>query len=368
MADPRIAKLANLLVNYCVELQPGQTVAIQSNHIALPLIRETYRAALKAGAQPWNAMADEEIAEILLKEGNDAQLEYLPELTRIITEQYDARISIAAPINTRYLSGVNPERQALQRRALQPVMQTIMRRTAEGSFRWVITQFPTLAAAQDAEMSLSDYEDFVFNAMRVNEDDPVQAWRTQAARQQQIADWLQDKKQLVAKGANIDMSMSIEGRTFINDDGKFNMPGGEIFTGPVEDSVNGWVRFSYPAIFGGREVDGVELYFEQGKIVKATAKKGEEYLESVLNTDAGARFLGEWAIGTNTGIQKFSRNILFDEKIGGTVHMAVGMSYPETGGKNYSAVHWDMICDMRDGGEISADGEVFYRGGNFLLA
>lgn len=367
MADPRVVNLAHLLVNYCVEVQPGQRVVIQGNHIALPLIRETYRAVLRAGGHPLNWILDEDAGEIMLKEGNDEQLSHLPEPTRLVAEQYDARIGISAPVNTRFLSGVDPKRQALQRRASQPILETFMRRTAEGNFRWVATQFPTFGSAQDAEMSLGDYEGFVYSAMKVDQADPVAEWQKMAARQQRIADWLNKKKKLVAKGANIDLSLTIQGRTFINDDGKFNMPGGEIFTGPVEESVNGWVRFSYPAIFGGREVDGVELFFEQGKIVKATATKGEEYLQSVLNTDRGARYLGEWAIGTNDGIQRFSRNILFDEKIGGTIHMAVGMSYPETGGKNESAVHWDMICDLRDGGEISADGDVFYRGGKFLI-
>ncbi len=246
-------------------------------------------------------------------------------------------------------------------------MATIMRRTAEGEMRWTLTQFPTHAAAQDADMSLSQYTDFVFKALHLDQEDSVSVWKEKSTRQQRLVDWLKGKDKLTIKGENIDLSLSIAGRTFINDDGHYNMPGGEIFTGPVEDSVNGWVRFTYPAIYGGREVSDVELFFEEGRITKATAKKNEEYLLSVLDTDAGARYLGEWAIGTNYGIDRFTRNILFDEKIGGTLHMAVGAGYPETGSVNKSGVHWDMICDLRDGAQIHVDGEKFYEAGNFLV-
>jgi aminopeptidase len=367
MADSRIENMARLLVQYCVELQPGQTVALQGTALALPLLREVYREALRAGAHPMLEIQDEEIEEILLKEGNDAQLTFIQEPERYRAEKFDARIYAISPVNSRYLSGVNREKQALRRRAYTPLREAFFQRTAAGTFRWVTTAFPTPAAAQDADMSLRDYENFVYGAMKLDSADPVAEWLELYKRQQKICDWLGDKKTLTVKGANVDMTLSIAGRTFINDEGKFNMPGGEIFTGPVEDSVNGWVRFSYPAIYGGNEVNEVELTFEQGKVVKATATKGEEYLQAVLETDTGARYLGEWAIGTNDAIQRFSRNMLFDEKIGGTIHMAIGASYPESGGVNQSAVHWDMLCDMRDGGEIAADGEVFYRGGTFLI-
>jgi len=242
-----------------------------------------------------------------------------------------------------------------------------MERQATGELRWTLTQYPTHASAQDAEMSLSEYEDFVYTACMVHLDDPVAYWKEKAAEQQRLVDWLKGHDKVEVKGENIDLTLSIKDRVFINADGKKNMPDGEIFTGPVEDSVNGWVRFTYPAIYNSREVDGVELYFENGKVVKATAEKGEDFLNSVLDTDEGARYLGEFAIGTNTGIQKFTRNILFDEKIGGTVHMAVGAGYPDTGSKNESAVHWDMICDMRSGGEIIVDGELFYKDGEFQV-
>ena len=186
-------------------------------------------------------------------------------------------------------------------------------------------------------------------------------------RQQQLVDWLKGKDRVHVRGPHIDLTLSIAGRTFINSDGKRNMPSGEIFTGPVEDSVNGWVRFTYPAIRGGREVEGVEFEFVDGKVVRASADKNEEYLISQLDSDEGARYLGEFAVGTNYQIQRFTKSILFDEKIGGTVHMAVGAGYPETGSRNRSSVHWDFICDMREDSEILVDGELFYRNGEFQV-
>lgn len=215
-------------------------------------------------------------------------------------------------------------------------------------------------------MSLAEYQDFVFNAGKLNEPDPVAAWKKEGERMAALVDWLKGRDQVVLKGKDIDLRMSIKGRTFIAADGHENFPDGEIFTGPVEDSVEGWVRFQYPAIYGGREVIDVELWFEGGKVVKEKAAKGEELLTSLLNTDSGARFLGELGIGTNYDIPRFTKNMLFDEKLGGTVHLAVGASYPETGGKNESAIHWDMLCDMNDG-EITIDGELFYKDGKPVM-
>ncbi len=367
MADPRLEKLASLLVHYSTAVRPSERVMISSSIAGMPLVREVYREVIRAGGLPFVVFSEEDLSEILLAEGNDEQLRYIHAPTRLLIEEYDVRIGVGAPTNTRYLSGVDPARQAIVQQASQALLGTMMRRTAEGEFRWVFTQFPTPAAAQDADMSLTDYERFLYNAYQVMKDDPVAAWQQQSAEQQRLVDWLKGKEQVVVRGANIDLSLSIAGRTFVNDSGHFNMPGGEIFTGPVEESVEGWVRFSYPAVHGGREVENVELRFENGRVESATATKNEAYLLSVLNTDAGARFLGEWAIGTNYGIDRFTRNILFDEKIGGTLHMAIGAGYPETGSRNQSAVHWDMICDLRDGAEIHVDGELFYRGGQFLI-
>jgi aminopeptidase len=242
-----------------------------------------------------------------------------------------------------------------------------MERSAAGNHRWVLTNYPCPAFAQEADMSLSDYERFVYSATFADQPDPVAAWQAIHDMQQKHVDWLMGKDQVVVKGPNVDLTLSIAGRTFINSDGKRNMPSGEIFTGPVEDSVNGWIRFTYPALRGGREVEGVELGFEDGKVVRASATKNEEYLISQLDSDPGARYLGEFAIGTNYQIQRFTKSILYDEKIGGTLHVAVGAGYPETGSRNQSAVHWDFICDMRHESEIWVDGELFYRNGQFVI-
>lgn len=216
-------------------------------------------------------------------------------------------------------------------------------------------------------MSLREYEDFVYSATYADQADPIKRWQDIYENQQRLVDWLKGKKDVVVRGPNADLKLSIEGRTFINCYGDKNMPDGEIFTGPVEDSVNGWIKFTYPAIEGGREVEGVELEFKDGKVVAARAQKNEDFLLSMLDSDAGARYLGEFAIGTNYGIQRFTKSILYDEKIGGSIHMAVGAGYPESGSRNESSIHWDFICDMRDNSEILVDGELFYKNGEFKV-
>jgi aminopeptidase len=367
MSDPRVAKLAQLLVNYSVAVTPGDKVLIRGNAAALPLVGETYRQVLRAGGFPTVFWEEELFTEILLREGSEAQLRHISEPAKIVMESYDCLIALRGSVNTRSLSNVDPARQTIQRQANLPLLQTFMERSARGELRWTTTIYPTNAHAQEADMSLAEFEDFVYAACHVDKDDPVAEWRCVSEEQQKLVDWLRGKDKVVVKGPNVDLTLSIKGRTFINANGTANMPDGEIFTGPVEKSVNGWIRYSYPAIFSGREVEGIELRFEDGKVVAARARKNEEFLLSVLDTDAGARYLGEFAIGTNHGIDRFTKSILYDEKIGGTLHTAVGSGYPETGSQNRSAVHWDMICDMRDGGQIWVDDELFYENGRFLI-
>ena len=242
-----------------------------------------------------------------------------------------------------------------------------MERSAAGELKWTSTLFPTAASAQEADMSLRAYEEFVYGTCFCDRDDPVAEWQRIHDEQQQAIDWLTGRELVEISGPNAELKLSIKDRQFVNSDGHHNMPSGEIFTGPVEDSVNGWVRFTYPSIAGGREVEGIELWFEDGKVVKATAEKNEKYLLEMLDTDAGSRYLGEFAIGTNYGIQQFTKNILFDEKIGGSFHMAIGAGYPETGSQNRSSVHWDMICDMRDGSRILVDDDLLYQNGQFVI-
>lgn len=367
MADPRVENLAKLLVNYCVEVRPGDEVLLNGHLLTRPLMIATYREIVRAGGHPLVLWSASEMQEIMLKEGNDEQLTHLPEPLVYIYENFDCAISLLGTDNTRVLNSVDPARQQLAQSSRRELAGKMMERSASGEYRWVGTMFPTQAYAQEADMSLSEYEDFVYKACFADKADPVAAWQKMHDRQQQLVNWLAGKKQLKVQGPHVELTLSIAGRTFINDDGHKNMPGGEIFTSPVEDSVNGWVRFSHPAIYLGREVEGIELRFENGKVVDATARKNQGFLLSTLDTDEGARFLGEFAIGTNNGIQRFTKSLLFDEKIGGTIHMAVGRGFSEVGGKNVSAVHWDMICDMRDGGQIWVDDELFYKSGEFEM-
>lgn len=366
MFDPRVHKLAQVLVNYSLDVKPGWKFAIFSNPLAEDLTLAVYEEAIKAGAYPEIFVRHPQADEIFFKNASDEQLGWISPVVKMVMETYDARLSISAEENTRGLSGTDPSRQSIRQKAYRPIFQTFMERAARGDLHWSLTEYPTHASAQEADMSLREYQEFVFNAGKLNEPDPVAAWKRDGERMNRLVNWLAGHDKVVLKGKDIDLSMSVKGRTFIAADGHENFPDGEIFTGPVEDSVNGWVRFAYPAIYGGREVIDVELWFENGKVVREKASKNEDFLTAQLNTDPGARFLGELGIGTNYDIPRFTKNMLFDEKLGGTIHLAVGASYPETGGKNDSGVHWDMLCDMKDA-EILVDGELFYQGGKPVM-
>ncbi|MCB8985977.1 MAG: aminopeptidase [Ardenticatenaceae bacterium] len=368
MVDPRISRLAHLLVTYSVKVQPGDKVLIRGNSLSLPLVSETYREVLLAGGHPTVFWEEEIFSEIMLKEASEEQLRYVAEPVKVAMETYDCLIGLRGSRNTRTLSNVDPSRQQIAQIAGRNLMQTFMERSARGELRWTTTIFPTDAHAQEADMSLTEFADFVFAACYVDQEDPVAEWQKVHTRQQKLVEWLAGKDQVQVKGPNVDLKLSIKDRVFINADGTANMPDGEVFTGPVEDSVNGWIRYTYPAIYNGREVEGIELRFEDGRVCDAHAKKNEEFLISVLDTDAGSRYLGEFAIGTNYSINRFTKSILYDEKIGGTLHTAVGSGYPQTGSKNRSSVHWDMICDMRNGSQIWVDGELFYENGRFVVA
>lgn len=367
MPDPRTSKLAETLVHYCTAVKPGDWVLVRSHIAALPLVEQVIGEVARAGGNPTVQLYSEELDEALLRHATPQQLGWNSPLEEIMAQRLDVRIVISAASNTRSLTGMDPQRQQIFQRARRQFQPTYMQRSAEGSHRWVGTLFPCAAYAQEADMSLTDYENFVYACTYTDQPDPVACWHGVHDRQQQWVDWLKGKDQIVIRGPNVDLTLSIKERIFINSDGKRNMPSGEIFTGPVEDSVEGWVRFDYPALRGGREVEGVEFEFKAGKIVKASARKNAEYLISQLDTDAGARMLGEFAFGCNYQIQRFTKNILFDEKIGGTIHMAVGAGYPETGSLNRSTVHWDFICDMHTDSEVRIDGELFYQNGQFQI-
>jgi len=367
MRDERVSKLAEMLVNYSVGVQPGWRVWLRGSTLGEPLLKEIYAKVLQAGGLPFLTPTFPDLDYLLYRYGSDEQLRYVPDPLMQTVETFEASIAVMAEANTRGLTSIDPARVSIRNRGYEKLFKTFLQRAGEGKLHWSLTLFPTQAHAQDAEMSLSEYEDFVYQACMPVMNDPAGYWRKVSARQQKIVDWLKGKQNVHVVGPQTDLHLSIAGRTFINCDCKENVPDGEIFTGPVEDSVNGHVYFSYPAIFDGRVVTGVRLWFENGKVVKATADKNEAFLLEMLDTDEGSRRVGEFAIGTNEGITRFTGEILFDEKIGGSFHMALGEGYPESGSVNESAIHWDMICDLRDGGEIRVDDQLLYQNGRFVL-
>jgi aminopeptidase len=366
MRDPRLTKLAEVLVNYSVGVKPGQLVRINGSPITSPLVVEIYRAVIKAGGNPMVRMSPEETGEILIRDGSDEQLKYLNPVAMFEGETIDCSIGIWAGENTRAMTNADPKRMGLMSSARKPLSKTFLDRAANGSLRWTGTQYPCQSSAQDAEMSLSEYEDFVFNAGLLNHPDPIASWKKVSERQQRLTDFMNGKSDYHVVAANgTDIRMSVANRKWINCDGHENFPDGEVFTGPVLDSANGIINFSFPAVHHGREVQDVRLKFKDGKVVDASASKGDEFLIGMLDMDAGARFIGECAIGTNFGITRYTRNTLFDEKIGGTVHFAVGAGYPETGNTNESGLHWDMVVDLRPGGFIEIDGQKINVDGKF---
>jgi aminopeptidase len=364
--DPRVTKLAQVLVHYSLEIRPGWQFAITATSLAEELALAVYGEGLRAGANVTLWYGVPESREIFYRLAADRQLDYISPIDRLVLETFDALVRIGAEANTRALSHSDPVKQARVARVHQPLSEAMLARAARHELHWCFTAYPTQAAAQEADMSLSEYQDFVYAAGKLNEPDPVAAWQQEGQRQRELQTWLHGKEQVVLKGPDVDLSFSIAGRAFALADGKENFPDGEIYTSPVEDSANGRIRFRYPAIFSGREVTDVELWFEQGKVVREKAAKGEDLLTSLLNSDPGARYLGEWGIGTNYDIPRFTKDMLFDEKLGGTIHLAVGAGFPEAGGQNKSGLHWDLLCDMADA-EIIIDGEVFYRHGRPVL-
>ena len=358
MSDIRISRLADILVNHSTKLKPGERCLITATTQAEPLVRELYKKILEAGAHPLVLMDFPDQEEVLMMDGNDDQLKYLNPFKELAYNEYESRINIHSSADPRALGKIDPAKLGLRSKAMKPVLEAQMRRGATGEFKWVTTLFPTQGYANEAKMSLKDYEDFVYSACFADEEDPVAHWRKIQVEQDEIVKRVNNREWFELKGPNVDLRVSTKGRTFINCYGVNNMPDGEVFTGPVEDSAIGWVKYTYPAIYNGVAVEGIRLEFANGKVVKATSDTNEKYLLQMLDSDDGSRYLGEFAIGTNFGINKFTGHILFDEKIGGSFHMALGAGYPETGAKNRSAIHWDMICDLRTDSEIRADGEL----------
>ncbi len=370
MYDPRLDQLARVLVRYSTEVKKGDTVRVRMPAVAEPLALAVYKEVLRAGGHPVVRLVPEECQELMARYGSPAQLDYLSPFDLEEMKTVNVDISAWAHRNTRAMSNADPKKQATMNKARRPLLQTALERIAKkgkARLRWVGTQYPCQASAQDAEMSLAEYADFVFKAGMLHLPNPIAAWKKVHTTQQRVVDFLNKASEVryfVPGGT--DIRFGVKNRRWINCDGKYNFPDGEVFTGPVESATEGEVRFSYPAVYQGREVTDVRLRFKAGKVVDASASKGKDFLFQMMDQDKGARILGELAIGTNYAIKKFTRNTLFDEKIGGTVHMALGASLPESRAKNESALHWDMVCDLRRGGRIEVDGKVISKNGRFL--
>jgi aminopeptidase len=348
-------------------LMEGAVLRNDAQTAAAPLLLAVYEEVLKAGGNPvLNVALDGQIAAYF-KHASDKQLEWISPFAEWMVDHADVRIAIGATTNTRELSGVPPERQSLRQSVTGDLMTRAMKRSAAGDFRWVYTIFPTSAYASEAEMSLADYEDFYYGACLADDGDPLTAWKRASEETERLAEWIEGHEEVRITAPGTDITLGVAGRKFIPCVGDHNMPDGEFFTGPVEDSVEGEVSFHLPAVIGGREVSGVRLRFGAGRVVDASAERGEEYLLKLLDTDEGARRLGEVGVGANYAIDRGTRSVLLDDKIGGTVHMAVGSSYPESGGENESAVHTDLVCDLRLGGKLEVDGVVMQEDGKFVV-
>ena len=357
---PDPAAFAALLCDWCIAAAPGDQVLVRFTPESLALGRAVHTALLQRGAWPLVGFSQGVFARDFYLHARPEQLDGFAPLALAEAEEADALIQIDGPRNTMALAGVDPSVIARVARARRPVSE------AQLKLRWCGTLWPSAALAQQARMSEDDYAAFVERSLFLDQPDPVAAWRALSDSQAQLVARLTPAHEIRIEAPGTDLRLHVDGRTWINSDGRHNMPSGEVFTGPIEDTAEGTICFSIPSSPRGVEVRGVRLRFEAGQVVEATAETGQAYLDAALATDAGARFLGEIGIGTNIGIDQPTGSILFDEKMAGTVHLALGRSYPETGGTNVSALHWDMICDLRDGGRLSIDGQVLHENGSFV--
>ncbi len=352
---------ARLICDWCLEVQDGQQVVVASTTLAQEPVLALHRELLDRGAWPLLRLTPPALAEDFYRHAQTAQLDSFAPLELTETQHADAFVRIDAPANTRALAGIDPGLVARAARARAPIQEARLQR------RWCGTLWPTPALAQQAGMGELEYAEFVRRALFLDRPDPIAGWQELSHRQQKVIERLTPAREIRIEADGTDLSLRVDQRTWINSDGRRNMPSGEVFTGPLEDSATGTIRFDIPSLTRGVEVRGVELSFEAGQVVAASAEAGEGYLKAALDTDPGAKFLGELGIGTNPGIDRATGSTLLDEKIAGTIHLALGRSYPETGGVNKSTLHWDLICDLRGGGRLSADGEPILVDGALLV-
>lgn len=363
-----LEKYAQVLVEYSTKVQKGDLVLIRAeSYQCQPLVKEIYKLVLKCGAHPIVRCSLDGLAVDFIKYANDEQLAYVDPITKLEYEKVDKYISIGAPFNVKSMAKADSKKMAKRSAATRELSTLMLNRAAEGKLNWVIADYPTHALAQEAKMSLDDYSDFIINSCYLDLDNPIEKWQQIGKEQDRLVNLMNGGKKLHITGERTDITFSVEGRKWVSCAGLNNFPDGEIFTSPVEDSAQGEIYFDFPAIYRGNESHKIWLKLEGGKVVDAKAQKGEEFLISMLDMDAGSRFVGEIAIGTNDRVKDVTGNILFDEKIGGSIHMALGASYPETGGKNESGLHWDIIKNMKENSKIFLDDKLIYENGKFVI-
>ncbi|MGC8812696.1 MAG: aminopeptidase [Candidatus Aenigmatarchaeota archaeon] len=350
--DNRVAKHAKILVEYSTKVKEGDNVLILMQDYGLELASEIYKQAAIIGASPLIVITPTEMMKEYYELTPERFLSMLPKNLYTLFKESDVVVSIKGEENLKAMTNVNPMKIGLRSKAIQPIKEEYLKK------RWVVTQYPCVSYAQEAEMSLREYEDFVYGAILLD-------WEEEKSKMERIKRIIENSDKISIFGEDTEIEMSVKGRKAIVDAGEHNMPGGEIFTAPVENSVNGKIYFDLPAIAFGKEISGIRVEFENGKINKISAEKNEDLLRTLINIDEGAKVVGEFGIGMNEKIKKFTKNILFDEKIGGTIHLAIGSAYKECGGKNESAIHLDMIKTMK-GGTIFADGKTIQKDGKFI--
>jgi aminopeptidase len=366
MQDKRTSKFADLIIDYAMKIRKGEKVVIEATTEAAPLIKAMYKKCLETGAYPSVNITLDGIEELGFKYGSDEFLKYISPMEYAAAKEINHRIRIFAPYNTRSLANAAEEKLSLKQKSNKVLREITQAREGNGDFKWCITAYWCNASALEAKMSLEEYEDFVVGALRLDKADPIEAWLDAKKKQQEIIEYLKDKREIKVKGKNADLKVKVGGRTWVNCCGGANMPDGEIFTAPIENSAEGWINYSYPGLLFGKEFCNIRFEYKEGRVVKASAEKGEELVQQLLNMDEGMRYIGEFAFGTNYGITKFINNGLFDEKRGGTMHIANGNTLEGTGGLNRAPMHWDNITEIDDA-EVYADGELFYKNGKFLV-
>jgi aminopeptidase len=365
MVDKRVEKLAKLCVHYSVDVKPKEKVIIQGSDRASPLINELYKECILSDAYP-QIMPTLDVQYTFFKYAKEHQLQFVSPFEKFLAENIDVSIGIFCDPNPKRLTNIDPAKMRMRAASRREIADILYKREAEKKYKWTGLPFPIDAEAQEASMALPEYEDFVYASCLVNREDPIAEWTRIQREQEKLCNFLNQTQEIRVVGEDTDLTFNVKGRKWINCSGQKNMPDGEVFTAPIENSVNGTIRFTFPGIFSGREVEDIKLTFKEGRVVKASAAKGDELLQQLLKIE-GADRLGETAIGTNYEITRFTKSMLFDEKMGGTIHMALGLNpIPDTGGLNKSALHWDILKDMKRDGEIYADKMLFYKNGKFL--